>query len=77
MIEKCQIKGCKGIASNHLKIEDKSVCVDCYCGLTEVDCQKNNCGNPAINKNDAGIFVCEEHQDSMRAYGDSFGDWTK
>ena len=80
----CQIEGCKGKASGNLKIVDKEtlkeldVCVTCYCGIEEVECQKNNCGNQAIDKDFSGDFVCEEHDTfDCQDGGNKLSDYVK
>ena len=65
-VKKCQMEGCNGVASGNLIIIDKEtgkdldVCSECYCRLTDSYCQSNNCGNPAVDTNDAGELVCKE-----------------
>ena len=74
-VEHCQIEGCKGIASGNLTKVDKetgrelNICAMCYCEISDIPCEKNNCGNPAVNTSNEGEFICKEHE---RRYDDIF-----
>ena len=68
-VQNCQKEGCDGIASGHLIITENqkklNVCSVCYCHINDVPCEKNNCGDQAVERAESGEFVCQDHKDRM------------